>query len=153
MDNHSMKTNVIIGVLLVLLCSLAIAGCSTRRVNGWYPIADYPRNDIEGKAIITVNDFAESSLDSVSFPGTIFIWVRLKPNKTQKWVEATEHRIGKRIGFVFNDSVVMAPRVNCRIDGGECTIISEDENLIKETFKSLNKGKWDWNNENYYIGQ
>lgn len=135
-----MKTKILYGILLICLCSLVIAGCSVNRVNGWYPVADYPRNDIEGKAIITVNDFAESYLDSVSSPGTTFIYVRLKPNKIQKWADATESRIGKRIGFVFNDSVVMAPKINCRIDGGACTITSEDKNLIKEIYKSLNSG-------------
>lgn len=47
---------------------------------------------------------------------------KLKVDKVQKWADATENRIRKRIGFVFNDSVIMAPTVNCRIESGSFTM-------------------------------
>ena len=52
------------------------------------------------------------SLDIVSIPDMAVIEGRLKAAMIQKWVDVTESRIGKRIGFVFNDSVIMAPTVN-----------------------------------------
>lgn len=49
------------------------------------------------------------TLDTVSYPDMAVIEGKLKVDKVQKWADATENRIGKRIGFVFNDSVIMAP--------------------------------------------
>ena len=67
---------------------------------------------------------------------------KLKVDKVQKWAEATENRIGKRIGFVFNDSVIMAPTVNCRIESGGFTINSPDKVLIIEIYKSGRLDIW-----------
>ncbi len=117
-------------------------GCSSiHRINGWYPVADVPENRIEGKAIVTVQDFDVVTLDTVSCPDIAVIEGKLKVDKVQKWADATENRIGKRIGFVFNDSVIMAPTVNCRIESGSFTINSPDKALIIEIYKSLNSNK------------
>lgn len=62
---------------------------------------------------------------------------KLKVNKVQKWADATENRISKRIGFVFNDSVIMAPTVNCRIESGSFTINSLYKALIIENYNTL----------------
>lgn len=102
-------------------------------------MADIPENMIEGDAIATTDDFESVILDTLSFPGTAFIEGRLKPEKIKKWADATEERIGKRIGFVYHDSVVMAPTVNCRIESGTFSINSEDRNLIIEIYKSITK--------------
>ena len=107
------------------------------KVNGWYPVAEFPENKIEGEAFVTAKDFAEVSLDTVSVPDMAVIEGRLKAEKIQKWADATEARIGKRIGFVFNDSVIMAPTVNCRIESGSFTINRPDKALIIEIFNSL----------------
>ena len=112
-----------------------------QKVNGWYPVADLPVNKIEGKAFVTTKDFAEVFLDTVSFPDMAIIEGRLKAEKIQKWAEATESRIGKRIGFVFNDSVIMAPTVNCRIESGSFTINSPDKALMLEIYNSLKEHK------------
>ena len=58
-------------------------------------------------------------------------------NNTPKRADNTESRIGKRIGFVFNDSVIMAPTINCCIESGGFTINSPDKSLILEIFNSL----------------
>lgn len=110
---------------------------SSHRVNGWYPVADSPDNKIEGKAIVTTKDFAAVSLDTVTSPDIAIIEGKLKADKVQKWADATESRLGKRIGFVFNDSVIMAPTVNCRIESGGFSINSSDKALIIEIFNSL----------------
>lgn len=62
---------------------------------------------------------------------------KLKADKVNEWADATEHRIGKKIGFVFNDSVIMAPTVNCRIESGSFTINSSDKALIIEIHNTL----------------
>lgn len=125
-------------IYLVIISSILLGACSSsHHVNGWYPVADVPENRIEGKAIVTVKDFDVVSLDTVSYPDMAVIEGRLKAEKVQKWADATESRIGKRIGFVFNDSVIMAPTVNCRIESGRFTINSPDKALIIEIFNSL----------------
>ena len=115
-----------------------VNGCSsTHKDNGWYPVAEVPENEIEGKAFVTTIDFAEVSLDTISFSDMAVIGGRLKAEKIQKWADATESRIGKRIGFVFNDSVIMAPTVNCRIESGSFTLNSPDKALMLEIYNSL----------------
>lgn len=125
--------------LYSIILGLIFCGCSTGRLaDGWYPVADTPDNRIEGKAIVTVKDFDAVAIDTVSIPNVAFIEGRLKADKVSVWAKATEDRIGKRIGFVFKDSVIMAPTVNCRIESGCFTINSEDKNLILEIYYSLN---------------
>lgn len=121
---------------------ILLMGCSTgRHADGWYPVADTPDNKIEGKAIVTVKDFADVVLDTTSIPDVAFIEGRLESGKDSVWAKATEDRIGKRIGFVFNDSVIMAPTVNCRIESGSFSINSPDKKLILEIYRSINQAK------------
>ena len=80
---------------------VSVKGCSAvHYVNGWYPVADFPENKIEGEAFVTTKDFAEVSLDTVSVPDMAVIEGRLKGAMIQKWADATEARIGKRIGYM-----------------------------------------------------
>lgn len=124
--------------LYSIILGIILCGCSSGRLaDGWYPVSDFPDNGIEGKAIVTVKDFEIVSLDTVSHPDVAFIDGRLKPHKVSVWAKATEDRIGKCIGFVFKDSVVMAPKVNCRIESGSFSINSEDKNLILEIYHSI----------------
>ena len=125
-------------VKFLILTSIALGGCAAgHRANGWYPVADNPENMIEGKAIITTKDFDVLSIDTTSFPEMAFIEGKVKPDKVQAWAQATENRIGKRIGFVFNDSVIMAPTIHCRIESGTFTINSPDKTLINKIYNSL----------------
>lgn len=115
-----------------------LCGCTTgHHINGWYPVADVPENRIEGKAIVTMKDFDVVTLNTVSYTDMAVIEGKLKVDKVQKWADATENRIGKRIGFVFNDSMIMAPTVNCRIESGGFTINSPDKDLILKIYNTL----------------
>lgn len=122
----------------IIMCFFLGACSSAHRVNGWYPV-DAPENRIEGKAIVTTEDFDVVTLDTVSYTDIAVIEGKLKVDKVQKWADATESRIGKRIGFVFNDSVIMAPTVNCRIESGGFSINSSDKALIIEIYKSFKR--------------
>lgn len=142
---YSVKTivNRRILILSIIISFVIILGAcsSAHRVNGWYPVADSPENMIEGNAIVTEKDFDVVILDTISFPDMAIIEGKMKAGKVKKWADATENRIGKRIGFVFNDSVIMAPTLNCRIESGRFTINSPDKVLILEIYKSLNDNK------------
>ena len=124
-------------IAAIFIVVLLGAYSSAHRVNGWYPVADVPENRIEGKVIVTTKDFDVVTLDTVSFPDMAVIEGKLKVDKVQKWVDATENRIGKRIGFVFNDSVIIAPTVNCRIESGSFSINSPDKALMMEIYNTL----------------
>lgn len=126
----------------IIMCFFLGACSSAHRVNGWYPVADKSGNTIEGKAIVTTKDFDVVTLDTVSYLDMAVIEGKLKVDKVQKWADATENRIGKRISFVFNDSVIMAPTVNCRIESGSFTINSQDKTLMIEIYNSIITSKF-----------
>lgn len=125
--------------LIIAIFFTAILGAcsSAHRVNGWYPVADIPENKIEGNVIVTAKDFDVVNLDTVSFSDMAIIVGKLRAGKVKKWADATENRIGKRIGFVFNDSVIMAPTINCRIESGSFTINSPDKVLMSKIYDTM----------------
>lgn len=123
-------------MIALAIIPLTIFACSTtHRDNGWYPVDN--SNNVEGEAIVKTDDFERVSLDTETAPDMAFIQGILKQDKISDWADATEQRIGKRIGFVFNDSVLMAPTVNCRIESGSFSINSSDKRLILEIYNSL----------------
>lgn len=127
-------------LITLAITSLTLYACSTtHRDNGWYPVDN--SDNIEGEAIATTNDFERVSLDTVTDPGIAFIQGVLKQDRISDWTDATEQRIGKRIGFVYKDSVIMAPTVNCRIESGSFSINSSDKQLILEIYNSLDCDK------------
>ncbi len=128
-------------VLLLILCACS----SHRKADGWYPVADYPDNSIVGKPLATVKDFERVTIirdtfiiesDTVS---QLLIQGRVKPGKRQQWADGTERLIGKRLGFLYNDSVITAPQINARIESGSFQINSPDTTLIKRLYNSISQ--------------
>lgn len=127
-------------LIALAIISLTLYACSiTHRDNGWYPVDN--SDNIEGEAFATTDDFESVSLDTVTDPDIAFIQGVLKQDRISDWTDATEQRIGKRIGFVYKDSVIMAPTVNCRIESGSFSINSSDKQLILEIYNSLDCDK------------
>lgn len=126
-------------VLILTLCACS----SHRRVNGWYPIADHPDNSIVGKPLANVMDFERITIirDTFILNGDTVIQSliqgRVKPEKRQQWADGTERLIDKRLGFVYNDSVITAPQINARIESGAFQITSPDTILIKNIYNSI----------------
>lgn len=139
-----MNRQSIIAFLMVLL--LILCACSSHhKIDGWYPLADYPDNSIVGKPLATVKDFESVVIvrdtfiiesDTVS---QLLIQGRVKPGKRQQWADDTERLIGKRLGFVYNDSVIVAPQINARIESGSFQITNTDTTLIKELYNSISQ--------------
>ena len=137
-----MNRQTIITFLIILL--LILCACSShRKADGWYPLADYPVNSIVGKPLATDKDFERVAIvrdtfiiesDTVS---QLFIQGRVKPEKRQQWADGTERLIGKRLGFVYNDSVITDPQINARIESGSFQINSSDTTRIKSIYKSI----------------
>ena len=132
----------IIAFLMVSL--LILCACSShRRADGWYPVADYPDNSIVGKPLATVKDFGRVVLVRDTFiieSDTIcqlLIQGRVKPEKHRQWTDGTERLIGKRLGFIYNDSVITAPQINARIESGSFQIICPDTVFIRNIYNSI----------------
>lgn len=128
-------------VLFLILCACS----SHHRADGWYPLTNYPDNKIVGKPLATVKDFERVAIvrdtfiidsDTVS---QLLIQGRVKPGKRQQWADGTERLIGKRLGFVYNDSVITAPQINARIESGSFQITNTDTTLIKELYNSISQ--------------
>ena len=127
-------------LIALAITSLTLYACSTTHLdNGWYPVDK--SDSVEGEAIATTDDFEKVSLDTVTNPDISFIQGVLKQDKIPLWADETEQRIGKRIGFVYKDSVIMAPTINCRIESGSFSINSSDKQLIIEIYNSLDCDK------------
>lgn len=140
-SNHMNKHSIIEFTMILFL---TLCACSThRRADGWYPIADYPDNSVIGKPLVTVKDFDKITILKDTFiieRDTVvqfLIQGRVKSEKRKQWADGTELLIGKRLGFIFNDSVITAPKINARIESGNFQIISPDTVLLKSIFSDL----------------
>lgn len=132
----------IIAFLMVLL--LILCACSSHRnADGWYPVADCPDNSIVGKPLATVKDFERVAIFRETFiiksdtVSQLLIQGRVKPEKRQQWADGTEYLICKRLGFVYNDSVITAPQINARIESGSFQITSHDTVIIRNIYNSI----------------
>ena len=112
------------------------------RENGWYRIIDGQRDSIAPRPVVTVKDFAELRLDKDFFGNTV-ITGQVSKHKLKAWADSTEQLIGKRLGFVFNDTVIAAPRVNMRIDSGSFQISNPHNYDLESLYESLMKEKKD----------
>ncbi len=130
-------------VLLLLLCACS----SQHRIDGWYPLADYPDNSIVGKPLATVKAFERVAIVRDTFVidsdtiSKLLIQGRVRPEKRRQWADGTERLIGKRLGFVYNDSVIIAPQINARIESGSFQSTSHDTVIIRNIYNSI-KQQW-----------
>ena len=106
-----------------------------QKENGWYHIID-GQHSISCEPIVTVADFTDLRLVYDSF-GQPVISGKVSKSKLSKWADTTEKSIGKRIGFVFNDTVITAPQVNARIDSGNFQISAPQGHDLKRIYLQL----------------
>lgn len=130
--------------MFIPIIILIIGACASQhKTDGWYPVADYPDNSIVGKPLATVKDFKMLVLhrDTLIIEGDtirrMFIYGEVKPEIRKSWADGTEMMIGHRLGFIYNDSVIVAPNVNVRIESGSFEITSPDTTLLKRIYLSL----------------
>jgi len=131
-----------------------------KRENGWYNIYDNRKDSISTDPIITVKDFIALELDSTLSSGKMVyqIYGTVSKHKRNKWADATERAIGKRIGFVYNGEVITSPLVNMRIDGGRFSISSLSGYDMRTLFHQIRQEKADsiarvfegWDREELY---
>lgn len=118
-----MKAKHISKILISLLCLLGFVDCTggLRRENGWYQVIDSEKNVLSLAPIVTTEDFAYLRMDSDNC-GNFVILGQISKRKQDRWADETEKAIGKRLAFVFNDSIISNPQVNQRIEGGNFQI-------------------------------
>lgn len=142
-----MKTIILFTILSSAVC-LSCTNYSDRsqsvkhRENGWYRIIDGQKDSIVSRPIITVKEFATLRLDK-DFSGKTVITGSVSKHKVQAWADSTEQLIGKRMGFVFNDSVITAPRVNMRLESGTFQISTSHNFDMNSLYRSLLREKKD----------
>lgn len=115
---------------LISICAFLLLSCSphptVHRENGWYLAASEDMDSIALEPIATVRDFNELRLDSDAF-GRYVITGRISPRKQADWADHTEKAIGRRLAFVFNDTVVCCPTIHARIESGTFQVSSSPD--------------------------
>lgn len=89
---------------------------------------------------LTVKDFDTLRLETDAFGHSVITGVFLQ-NKSPIWREATKKSIGKRIAFVFNDTVITAPLINIPLESGHFQISNPHGYDLERIFKELQKEK------------
>ncbi|MEO3211104.1 MULTISPECIES: SecDF P1 head subdomain-containing protein [Bacteroidales] len=130
--------------------------------NGWYRIIGGQKDSIASRPIVTVKEFASLRMDK-NFFGKAVITGNVSKHKLQARADSTEQLIGKRIGFVFNDSVITAPQVNMRIESGNFQTVNLHNYDMLSLYRSLLKEKKDsldalfeangWENDTIFFSQ
>lgn len=112
------------------------------RENGWYPILSGQTDSISREPIVTTKDFIALKLDTDYF-GKYVISGQISNYKRKKWAEETGKATGRQIAFIFNDSVITNPRVNCSIESGAFQITSVLDEKLPDIYKQLKQEKID----------
>lgn len=112
------------------------------RENGWYHILSGQTDSISQEPIVTIKDFISLRLETDYF-GKNVISGQISKYKSNKWAKETEKAIGRQIAFVFNDSIITDPRVNCRIESGAFQITSILDKKLPGIYEQLKQEKID----------
>lgn len=112
------------------------------RENGWYHILSGQTDSISREPIVTTKDFIALKLDTDYF-GKYVISGQISNYKRKKWAEETGKATGRQIAFIFNDSVITNPRVNCSIESGAFQITSVLDEKLPDIYKQLKQEKID----------
>lgn len=129
--------------MIVLMISLALHSQNTPpKENGWYYITDNTQDSLSETPIVTIKDFVVLRLESDA-SGKSVITGSVSKHKRDKWADATERSIGKRIGFVFEGKVITAPQVNARIKSGNFQICNPHNYNLQEIYNGIRQEKID----------
>lgn len=146
---NRMESSVLLPIIMAILSIFTCSSCHQKATpgvadkgleNGWYHIVD--EDSIIPIPIVTVKEFAALRVDS-DYYGMCSIVGQVCRSKRQTWADATERWIGKRIGFIFNDSLIASPQVNMRIESGTFQITVPQGHGIKSLYRKLLKEKED----------
>lgn len=121
-------------------------------VTGWYAVSDTPNGFrrqldttgqnyfIDPKPILVKAHFEKLTLKDNDFaqPDNFYIiMIEVYEQHNERWADATENAIGKRLGLVINDQLVSAPMVNARIESGMSSMHGRDKTKMEHYVKQL----------------
>jgi preprotein translocase subunit SecD len=127
---------------------------NTTLQTGWYYIVDNGSGKkrqlerdssyyfIDPKPIVTARNITEMQIYESNY-GDIGLSMQLDSRGTDLWSGATEKATGRQLGFVFNDKLLHAPRLNSQIPNGMTALNNgkyskqELEKLKKEIEKEI----------------
>lgn len=106
MNNNMFRLILLIALLPLLFSLVAYSQVQiSQKENGWYNIIGGQQDSISLSPIVTTKDFIELNFVSDSL-GKSLISGKVNKLKIKKWADAIEKSIGKRICFIFNDTVI-----------------------------------------------
>ena len=145
-DRALMNNKTIHRCAALLLSLLTAVTCtsppSAHRENGWYGIYDSRKDSIALRPVATVKEFVGLRLYRDHL-GRSVIAGRVGGNRLQAWADSTSALSGRRMGFVFNDTVVAAPRIYMGLESGQFLISGPDGYDMSRLYKSMLKEKKD----------
>lgn len=125
------------GMIVLLYASLTVLGCNkVENKNGWYYVANNQTKELAGKPFMTTDDIAEASIGKDG-AGNKVIMLKLKKEGVKKLEDATEAYKGKYMAFLCNDSIMSMVLVHEKISSEFILITNSDEELLLETYKTL----------------
>ena len=125
------------GMLLAgWMATLPAWGQEAGRKDGWYHVTEGKNDSLEAMPFIGLDDIAALQPDKDG-NGRYVILGQVKEEKTDTWADETEKAIGRKIAFVFNDSVLTAPMVNARIASGRFLITGPDSKGLEAIYQRI----------------
>ena len=118
------------------MATLPAWGQETGRKDGWYHVTEGKNDSLEAMPFIGLDDIAALQPDKDG-NGRYVILGQVKEEKTDTWADETEKAIGRKIAFVFNDSVLTAPMVNARIASGRFLITGPDSKGLEAIYRRI----------------
>jgi len=92
---------------------------------------------VDPKPIFHVGNFKEVT---ISREPAYSIYISLDIDGRLAFAKASEKYVGKKLAFIINDILVMAPRVTAKVDGGELQITGDfDEEEIENYYLQIDK--------------
>lgn len=136
--NNNMFRLILLIALLPLLFSLVTHSQVqiSQKENGWYNIIGGQQDSISLSPIVTTKDFIELNFVSDSL-GKSLISGKVNKLKMKKWTDAIEKSIGKRMCFIFNDTVIADYQVTERIKSGSFQISNPHGYDLKSIYCQL----------------
>ncbi len=126
--------------LLTLLPTFSAQSQQSQRPDGWYHVREGRADSLDAAPFITLEDIAALELDTDAY-GKHVITGKVREDKRKHWTDETAKAIGRRIAFVWQDSVLTAPRVNARIESGHFQISSRNDRELPTVYRLMMEAK------------
>jgi len=91
---------------------------------------------IDPKPILVKEHFKVVKIET-NFQGNDYLSIQTYERYKNIWADATEKSIGKQLGFIIDNKLVYAPKVNARIESGMASLWAYDKKELENFKKQL----------------